>query len=421
MSGIATFYLFSFASFLGHGMLGYSVVIYTQSAFESELLSGGAFFAMNAPLILIGFYAGTIADRVPRRQLLILSNGICLAAVVAVWLLVSLGRIPHFEWLLIGTLSGYGLSFAFIPPARFAMLGDLRRGAELERATVYLTMLNMIGFGSAPMVVGWTLGASSWAVMFGVLACVWAIASLSLFSVSRPASRTGGATAPQASASADLRAGLRFIVAEPVVWQLCLVTLLVVTLTFGPYQVLVPAFGAEVLGLSEAQRGTLMAAFGVGLILGGSAAIPLTSFSNRGWLILGAALGTGISIGLLPVATGAWLGAGLLTSAGFCGGLAAALIPASMQAVTPDSMRGRVMSINAMILGGFPAVGALLAGALSHGIGLRASIHTAGALGICVALVSAVALPQLRNIRSDAAPAEDPVRFLDEIPLNIET
>ena len=116
-----------------------------------------------------------------------------------------------------------------------------------------------------------------------------------------------------------------------------------------------------------------------------------------------------------------WPSAGLLTCAGFCGGLAASLIPASMQAVTPDSMRGRVMSINAMILGGFPAVGALLAGALSHGVGLSASIHIAGALGIAVALLATVVFPHLRDMRPDAAPAEAPPGFLDKVPLSTET
>jgi MFS family permease len=182
--------------------------------------------------------------------------------------------------------------------------------------------------------------------------------------------------------------------------------------------VLVPALGREALGLSEAQRGTLMSAFGAGLIVGGVASGALMRFARRGALILAATAGTALVIAAVPAAPGALAMGACLGAAGMLAGVVAALIPATLQSATPDAYRGRVMSLQAMILGGFPAVGAMLAGGLAETIGVRSSIHAAGLVGAAAVAAMAAAFPVLRGVRSPrpdaaaggAAPALEPTR-----------
>jgi len=397
---LGAFYLSAFASFVGHSMVGYTAVIYVQGRTGSELLSGLAFFCMNAPLILIGYYAGTVADRSSRKRLLLVANGLCALAAVSVAIPEVLHVDSLFVLVTILCLSCYGVSFAFVPPARFAMLGDLASGQQVERGTIVLTVLNMVGFGVGPPLVGWILDMGGWLANFSLIAGVWLLAALSLLSV------RSGSPKPLRDCSTvlDLVAGLRFVFGEAVVWQLCLLSLLIVVLSFGPYQVLVPALAVDVLELGESQRGALMGAFGLGLILGGVISGLMASRSPRGLLILGSTGATAASIAAISAVNDVALVVLCLGSAGVFGGAAAALIPASMQSVTPNRFRGRVMSLHAMILGGFPAVGGLVSGVLAEALDVRAAILVAGGLGAAAVLAMAIGFPTLRRLEAaDAA------------------
>lgn len=394
--GLRAFFLSSFASFLGHSMFGYAAIIYTQARTGSQLLSGIVFLCMNAPLILIGYYAGTVADRTARKVVLLVSNTVCALTVLAVGAFELFSPAGNFLPYMSVLASCYGVAFAFVPGARFAMVGELTRSGDIERSTVSLTVLNMLGFGLGPLIVGWTLGLGGWFAMFGCLSAVWLLSVVALVPVQ---GRSARPTPNTRSTHRDLRAGVSFVLSQPAVWQLCALMLLIVVLTFGPYQVLVPAFGLETLGLSESGRGALMATFGAGLVVGGITSRSLTERSRRGRWIVGAATAACVSVSLLPAAPGILTAGVLLAGAGIFSGIAASLIPATMQSVTPDAFRGRVMSLHAIILGGFPALGGMLAGALAEVFGVPAALHLSGALGVAAVALMALTFPALRDLR----------------------
>jgi ENTS family enterobactin (siderophore) exporter len=157
--------------------------------------------------------------------------------------------------------------------------------------------------------------------------------------------------------------------------------------------VLVPLLAKAELGLGEASRGLLMGTFGGGLLAGGILSAVVTPFRRRGALMV-AAIGGSCAF-LIIAANGSTfrvVAAALAMSGGF-GGLLNGLVPTTMQTVTPDAMRARVLSVYYAILLGTPAFGASVWSWAAGVVGVRLALAVSGVLGVAIAVGAASWLP----------------------------
>src|SRR5207245_1592718 len=190
--------------------------------------------------------------------------------------------------------------------------------------------------------------------------------------------------------------GFRFVARTGPIRALLLL-LGLVSLTGMPYAVLMPIFADKILHGGARGLGLLMGATGIGAL----AAAGLLAFraSARGlgrWVALSAA-GFGLSLILFSQSRWFWISAALLVVTGFCMVLQMAASNTLLQTLSPDALRGRVMSIYSMMFMGMAPIGALLAGAAANHIGAPATLSAGGVLSILGALVFATRLPGLRD------------------------
>jgi len=170
---------------------------------------------------------------------------------------------------------------------------------------------------------------------------------------------------------------------------------------FGGAVALLPAFVQDVFHYGPEGLGILRAAPAVGAIVIG---ITLTRFPinkhARHWF-LAAVAGFGVCIISFAVSSYFWVAAFVLMLSGICDGVSVVMRTTIMQLATPDSMRGRVSSINGIFIGSSNELGAFESGLAARLMGLVPSVIFGGTMTLAVVSATAWLVPRLRKLELD--------------------
>ncbi len=337
--------------------LGYQVVHIAPNAHAAALNVGLIGAGRAVPALLLSPFAGVVADRFPRRRVLLATNSLTAALSFGLALLIASGGATIA---LLAILSGLlAATQSFDAPARQSWVPILVPREYVANAIG----LNSLAF-NAPAVVGPPIAGLIIAGV-GVSPCMLANAVLTLavvvallFMQPVPASSQG-----REDVWTSMRDGVAFLARHPVLrWVVLL--LIVTSLLVRPYPFLLPAYAAHVLDTDARGLGALMAATGLGA-MGGAIAIAAFVPPRRSVAWAGAALAVALgAVGLgfttaMPIALGVLvlMGAATLTFMGSSNIL--------FQTLAPDDMRGRVISVYSMIVLGLVPGGTLLLGSLA--------------------------------------------------------
>lgn len=362
---------------------GWLVLQLTNSPFWLGMES----FAAALPILAFSLPAGVIADRVDRRRLLLVGQSIAggLALVLAVLAWLGIVRL----WHILGITLLSGAATAFTMPSWQAMIPDL---VGKER------LMNAVGLNSAayngaavvgPSLAGLIVGGFGVAACFALNAASYLAVILALLTIR--AGRGRPAQGRNVQVLEGIAEGVRFIRRRRVVLALFALAA-IVSVAARPYLQLLPVFARDVLGGDSRLYGLLMAANGVGALGGSLLTASLARIGRKGLLILASAgvLSLGlVAFALVPLVPVAFA---LLVLVGGATTLYMSATNTVLQTLTPDNVRGRVLSIWSMIGAGVMPLGSLLLGGIASATGRVTLVVAAGALVALVAtLVVAVA------------------------------
>jgi len=371
---------------------------------------GWVTFASFIPFVVVGPIAGAMADRVQRRRVLIAGGafGVAGATVLAVATALDLAQVWHVGVLAFAT----GSAQAITVPTRQALVATsvprphLTNAVALSGLSQHSSRLAGPLFGAAFLS---TLGVSA---VFGVSAVLLALALLCAFRVENEVIEDSGratkiapppmeepkrAVADAVSKlSADLRAALRYIAADP---RLLTVIALVgahCSLTMA-FDAMLPALSDEIGG-SEGLYSTILIALGGGALVGTLGVSQLRKESTRAISFVISGIGSGLSIFLLGVASGpnAVLPAAVL--AGISQASYMALSATLVQSVVADRFRARVMSMYIMIAAGHMAILNLGFGQFAEAVEVRALLAVPGLIWVALFLTMVLVLPEARSV-----------------------
>jgi MFS family permease len=323
-----------------------------------------------APSLLFSLPAGVLADRLPRRTLLRLTQGSMAALALAMAVLLFTGQITYGWVLVFATL--YGLANVFDLPTRQAFTVEL---ASRERYPGAIA-LNSFSFNVArlagPAIAGLLIArlGMGWAFLINGLSFLPMLVFLGVVPVGLAAAGARG------NPLAQLAAGLAYVRRTPEVLSAIVLIFWVGSFAIN-FQTLVPAYARLVLGLGAEGYGGIMSAMGAGALVGAVGQALARGFNPRridfgvGVLVLAHLL--------LFLPLGPWAVAAVMGLAGL--GMVLTLVGTNtlIQTAVPDDLRGRVISIYMLALLGSGPPGSYLTGWLMDVLGGRAA---AGVLGL---------------------------------------
>jgi len=359
---------------------------------RSSAYLGYVGFASGVPSWLLTLYGGLIADRVPRRTLLLLTQIVMMALALVLAALTFLRLVQ--PWHIIALAFGLGVANAFDAPARQAFVRELvDRREDLTNAIA----LNAVMFNTAtavgPAVAGIAYAALGPAWCFTLngisfLAVIWALLLMRI---------PGGDPRPaRAPALHGLQEGVSYALTEPLTRTL-IGTVAATSLLGLSVSTLMPAWAVAVLRGDARTNGWLLSARGAGGLAGAFAIAALDRYNIRGQLLTG---GTFLfPLLLLVFAVVRWLPASLLAL--FLSGAAFIFVQnlanALVQTMVPDHLRGRVMSVFTLTFFGAMPVGALLIGLTARRLGEPLAVGLSAGLLLLVALLIYARVPALRR------------------------
>ena len=345
----------------------------------------GAVGAANTlPVLAFSLLGGVAADRFPKRTLLIASQSVSAVLALGLGLLALGGHVQVWHVLVVALL--LGTANAIDLPARQSFVVEMVGREDLLNAIA----LNSFTFNAArvagPAIAGVIVAAAGAPACFLVNAASFipVVAALGMMR-GLPAA----APARPGSVASHLREGLAYLARERRFQGF--IGLVAAASFFGfPCITLLPAFARDVLHADARGYGLLMAMTGVGAVVSALALAGRQRSGVGGGVVVWAGVAFGAALVLFAASRSFATAVPLLAIAGAAMVAQAATANTLVQAMVPDALRGRIMSIFTLVLMGAMPLGNIVIGALAGLVGTTASVAAFG-LALCAA-VGAIAL-----------------------------
>lgn len=348
-------------------------------------------FAAGVPMWVLTLYGGVIADRLPRRSLLVATQAIMMVLALVLAGLTFLRVVQ--PWHVVGLALLLGVANAFDAPARQAFVSEFVPREDLTNAIALNATMFNTATAIGPAVAGLTyaLFGPAWCFTFNALSFIAVIVALRLMKLEwRPPARHAG------GAAAQLGEGIRYVLRQPVIRTV--IGLVAVTSLFAlSIATLVPAWAVDVLHAGATVNGLLLGARGAGSLAGALLVASRGRAARRGApLMIGA---VSYPVLLFAFALVPWLPASLVLLAGAGTGtiLVLNLGNAIVQTSTPDELRGRVMGAYTWIFFGVMPLGGLWTGMVAEQFGAPAAVTINAAAALLFAVAVWVLNPALRR------------------------
>ena len=358
---------------------------------DSPLALSLSIVSFTAPITVVSLLGGAMADRIPRRRLVIYSqvgNG---AMTFLMATLDATGFIVFWQVMAIGLVNGSMMAFNM--PSRQAIISDIVPESRLMNAVSVnnssMNLTRVIGPATAGFLI---LFIDTWAVFY-LVTIMYIFSALSMAMVragSEAVSRSGKGVRD------DIGAGLSYVAQDPT--RLGLIIMSFIPALFGySYYALLPAWGREALDIGSEDLGILMMLMGVGALVGTLILASMRNFNRRGVFLLLFCLLWGIALATFAQTSSYLHAIPLLMLIGLLNSVFMSLNMTLIQIHASREMRGRMMSIAMMSFGLMPLSGVPF-GILAEYTGTPSALTLSGLLLIAFTLVFSVAYPSYRRI-----------------------
>ena len=350
------------------------------------------------PMLLLGAFGGLIADRVPKRRLLLATQTLhALPPLAMLALALTAGLSP---WMVYGLVFARGCVNAVDYPTRQAFVMEIVGGKRVVNAVSLNSVLVHSARVIGPAVAGVMIAIVGPEPCFALNAASFGVMVVALATMDTDALRPAELAPREPHA---VRAGLRYVRRTPDLWIPLALMAVVGTLGFN-FQAILPLLARFSFEGGPGAYAALVSAMGVGAIAGALATGARGRVSPA--LLAGAAIGFGALALLAAGAPTLAVEVAVLAPLGAASVTLAASINSALQLAADPVMRGRVMALYSVVFLGSTPFGAPLAGWLSEAVDPRAALVLAGVAGIAAGLAARVAFGRVAaDARSDPLPA----------------
>ena len=359
----------------------------------SSALLGTMALVSAFPMIFVSMFGGAIADRIPKKRIVIAS--LLSSAVLSILLALALdtGYVSQEKpdsWLiLIASSFLMGSLMGLMMPALQAIIAEIISREQLMNAVALNTMgmnvLNLI----APGLAGFMIDAFDFEAVYYTMAGLYVFSAFFIFFVPGTRQKTAGV----GNILVEIQKGFQYIRKDTMI-LFVLGFSLMVTILAMPYQQLLPIFIDDILKVGATGMGVLMSVSGAGALVG---SIILASSPNkkRGLMLMASGIVSGIALIVFSFSSSWGLSLTFIVFVGLGQTFRMTISSALLQAYAEAEYRGRVMSIFSMQWG-FMSVCTFLAGILAEVVPVQ---WVLGVLAMLLVVLSGLALIFIPGIR----------------------
>jgi MFS transporter, ENTS family, enterobactin (siderophore) exporter len=383
----------------------------THSSLAVGLLTLADSIGMFAGLLV----GGVLADHHDRRKVMLAART-PLVALAALLVLNSLLTHPLL-WLIYVLVAGMGTLSGFASPASTAAVPAVISSDQMPAAAALSAMSGQLGNLGGPALAGILIAGPGLPVCYGIDTACLAIFGVTLYFLRPLPPASGGISGvvppgqPGASASSrpglrSLAEGLRYVLSNPVVAGMLAVD--TSAMIFGMPAALFPAIARDHFHGGPATFGLLVAAPGLGAIIGAMTSGWTGRLRRPGVVVIFAGLAWGAAIVGFGFSTSLILGLVFLALAGMSDLVSEVLRNSLLQIYTPDALRGRATSLYLAQVTTAPSIGNVEAGVVAQLVSTTFSVVSGGLICVAGALLLGVLNPALRRAKFSGPEPADP-------------
>jgi MFS family permease len=387
-------------SFFGTNLAPIAVAFAVLELGGSATQVGLAFAAWTLAQVSTLLIGGVVADRLPRRVVMIGSDtaNLCVRATMGALLVSGHAKI----WELIALQAVGGVAVAFHSPASTGIVPETVPPALLQQANSFMSIARYAAFPLGAAVGGVLVATIGPGYALLVDGATYGTSALLLVMIHLPRRATAAAT----NFIRELREGWEAFTEHTWVWLLTFWISLYFLITYAPFFVLGPYVAKHSLGGASAWA-IIVTGEGIGSLLGGLAGLRLKP--QRPMLVIGAFFAvTSIQCALLALKAPPAAIACAALLAGFAFSYGTVVWDTTLQSTIARDKLSRVSAYNWMGAMIFLPAGYAIAGPVAERIGVSTSLWI-GAAWIVLSTIAVLSVPGVRNVRS-TTPAPEPER-----------
>jgi len=369
---------------------------------EPGLVAGVA-FASSAPWLLFALTAGALVDRLDRRQTMWTMQVFRMALMtgLTIAILADLGSTPLLVTLYLVAFA-LGVGEVLFDNAAQSIMPAVVRKDQLQTANGRLYAIEEVANQFAGPPVGSFLFVAATVLPFIFDAVSFGIGALLIFAMTGSYAPSRSTTASPTKIRADIAEGLRWLWRHKVLRTLAMMTG-VSNMTHSATYAIFVLYALEILDLSEAGFGVLIAVSAVGGLLGGLVGPRLAQFFGDGRSFYIITISAAIAEGAIGLTSNVVVVAIAMAFFGL-GAMWWNVIAVSLrQSIVPDRLMGRVNSVYRLLAWGTMPLGAIVGGVLAELFGLRAPyfFSAAGLLLLAVAILPVISNRSLAQAKAE--------------------
>lgn len=365
---------------------GWLVLLLTNSPFYLGLVG----FASALPSTVLTVFGGVVADRFNRQRVLLVTQSVMMLSAALLGVLTALHVVTVRHIILLTFVSG--VAMAVNAPAYQSLVPSLVPREDLAKAiglnSIQFNLSRVIG----PTLAGFALALVGVAGCFFINAISFVAILLALIWIKLPAQKFES----HESLLSNLAGGFVYVRHNTLI--VVLLALIGVSSIFGmPFLILMPVFARDVLHSGAGGLSALMAASGIGAVLGATMIPVWGARELKGEVVATSAIMFGAGLIAFAQSTVFWLSCLFLVIVGGAMMTFVALSNTIIQTVVREEVRGRVMALYTLSFFGLIPIGSLLAGTVADRFGAPIAVGVGGLVCLLFSLWFTLSLPAIRR------------------------
>jgi MFS family permease len=338
---------------------------------NSPFFLGLAGTAASSPILLFTLAGGVIADRHPKKYIIMTAHIILMFLALTLTILVAAGIVNVWHVLILAFL--IGTVHAFEIPTRQSFIVELVGKEDLLNGIA----LNSSAFHGArmigPTIAGFIMGSVGLASCFflnalSFLAVITALVKMRFMPDEMKSS-------PRSGIKKSFKEGLTYIIHNPSVYTL-LISVGIISFFGFPYISFLPVYARDILMTGPEGLGILMGFAGAGALTGAVGLAVKGNTSRKGIVMAAAGITFSTALLVFSISETFWLSYAMLFLVGFGAVSMIATANSLLQLTVPDELRGRVMSSFTTMFLGMAPLGNFTVGSMAHYIGTQNALLT---------------------------------------------